>query len=268
MKDYKLLVVEDEMVMGKIVTNLVALHFPEITLLPLADSVTKAVESIEKENPNLVILDIQIKEGTAFDILNSLTNINFKVIFMSAFHGYLVEALQFSAVEFVYKPFDALDMISAIEKALEMEKGVTGEHPDSFKIKTLLENAKLDPRANKIFLASHNQHKVVPIRDIVYIKADLSKSEFNFAKHGSFEANLPLRRFEAMLKHRGFFRCHPHYLVNTSHVAYVDLAAKSIHLSGGHVIMLEPRKYDELMVQVHKHKNLSAKPFTSVNKEL
>ncbi|MFT3737273.1 MAG: LytTR family transcriptional regulator DNA-binding domain-containing protein [Breznakibacter sp.] len=256
MKDYKLLVVEDDALMGRIVTNLVAVHFPEITVLPVVDSVPKAIEAIGNEKPNLVILDIQINEGTAFDVLNSFSAIDFKVIFMSGFHGYLVEALQFSAVEFVYKPFDALDMISAIEKALEMDKSGKVDYPDSYKIQTLLENAKLDPRANKIFLSANDRHQIVPIREIVYIKAELSKSVFFFLKQPSFEANLPLRRFEAMLKQRGFFRCHPHYLVNTTHILYVDPAMHMIHLTNKQEIVFEPRKYDELMALSNRFRSL------------
>lgn len=256
MRKYKLLVVEDELVMGRIVTGLVSIHFPEITILPVVDSVSKALEAIKTESPDLVILDIQINEGTAFDVLNSLSKVDFKVIFMSAFHGYLVEALQFSAVEFVYKPFDVLDMVSAIEKAIDMDKVAEGEHRYETKIQTLLENAKLDPRANKLFLTSRDSHNIVPIRDIVHIKAEVSRSVFTIVKQTAFEANLPLRRFEAMLKNRGFFRCHPHYLVNLAFVDYVDPQEFSIHLKKGFPINLEPRKYDDMMAQIQRYKSL------------
>jgi two-component system, LytTR family, response regulator len=248
MKRHKVLIVEDSLVMARIVREIVKSHFPEIELITEEDSVSGAINSIAVNKPELVIMDIQLNEGTAFDVLEQLGNINFKVIFMSAFHEYLIEALRFSAVEFVYKPFDASDMVSAIAKAFDNQSVKAANDTYNHQIRTLLENVKLDPASNKLVLHGHNNHLVVPIRDVLFIKADLSKSVFTFAKHTNFTANLPLRRFESMLKQRHFFRCHPFYLVNLLHVDFVDPLANALWLKTGISIAIEPRKYEELMI--------------------
>lgn len=252
MKKYRVLIVEDSRLMARIVHGIIEMHFPELELLDDADSVSGAIESITHQNPDLVIMDIQINEGTAFDVLENLSPIKFKVIFMSAFHEYLVEALRFSAVEFVYKPFDASDMVSAIAKAFDNHASADHEMSYHHQIKTLLENVKLEPGSNKLVLPGHKANMVVPIRDVLYVKADLSKSVFSFLKHPNFVANLPLRRFESMLKKRHFFRCHPFYLVNLAQVDYVDPLANVLHIKGGGTIDIEPRKYDELMLGIEQ----------------
>lgn len=254
----KLLIVEDESVMGRIVKGLVNTHFPELEVLPIETDVSGAVDSIRANKPDVVVMDIQINEGTAFDVLEKLPNLHSKIIFMSAFHDYMVQALKFSAVEFVFKPFDASDMVSAIAKAVEPDDHDHETQHYEAQIQTLLENVKLEPTANKLVLSSNNSHLVVPINEVVFIEAHLSKSTFHFLKHTAFEANTPLRRFEAMLKERHFFRCHPFFLINLSHIEHVDPLTRSVQLQGGYSVQFEARKFEEMMHHIQTVRNLAA----------
>jgi two-component system, LytTR family, response regulator len=264
MRKIKLLIVEDEQVMGRIVKGIVDVHFPEVKVLDVVSSVTSAVDAILNNRPDVVVMDIQINEGTAFDVLEMVGGLHFKVIFMSAFHDYLVEALRFSAVEFVYKPFDVSDMVSAIDKAVDKcttDIKQMGDYDQQ--IRTLLENVKVEPGANKLVLTGKNAHFIVPVKDVVFVKANVSKSEFHFRHHPPFEANLPLRRFEAMLRKRGFYRCHPLCLLNLRYVDFIDPLTHHVHLKGGECLLFEPRKYDEMTKELLFLRHESSKPQTN-----
>ncbi|MCU4174444.1 LytR/AlgR family response regulator transcription factor [Carboxylicivirga sp. N1Y90] len=239
MKKIKLLIVEDDLYNQRAVEKIIVKHFSEIEIVGCATGVNEAIDKIEKLQPQLLLLDINLSDGTSFDVLRKSKFRDSKVVFMSAYHEYALEALQFSAVEFVFKPFDINELIVAIDKALEQLQ----DDNYSLRINTLFDN--IDNTNNKkVVLQGRRNIKVCDINDIVWGKAIPGGANFYFSDGSYFFTTTPLRRYEAILPSDTFFRCHPHYLINLKQVKKIDKDLLRIKLSNDDEVIFEERRYN------------------------
>lgn len=246
MRKANLLIVEDSYLMQKILMEIIQLHFPEFTVAGTAKSVEDAIEAINTLQPDLVMLDIHLEGGTAFDVLKNVNHTRFKIIFVSAYQEYLIEALQFSAVDFIFKPFDMNDIAVALDKALAEIHHDLFSVPTSKILDTLFSNIETTSDNKKLVLIGENQIEVAPLKEINWCEAQTGHSVFHFINIPSFKTNTPLRRFESMLQPKGFLRCHPQFLVNTHHIAFVDKETRLIHLRNGEKVEFHPSRYELL----------------------
>ncbi len=250
MEEVKLIIVEDDIYNQKAVETIVKNHFPEITITDRATNVKNGIASIERHKPDLLILDIHLTDGTSFDILRQSKYQDYKVIFMSAYHEYALEALQFAAIDFVFKPFDVNELIVAIDKAIDELQ----DESYPLKIKTLFENIDLRNKNKKVVLQGRQNVKICDVDDIVWAKAIVGGANFYFDDGSYFFANNPLRRYEALLIPHAFFRCHPHYLINLLKVKEVKFNLNRILLSNDDEVAFESRRYRQLIKALHPQK--------------
>ncbi|MCC6700434.1 MAG: response regulator, partial [Fluviicola sp.] len=110
------LIVDDEIYSRYALRHIITSHCPEIEIIGETDGVKSTMEMIETEHPDLVILDIHLKDGTAFDLLNSLDVIRFNFIFITAYEKYIVEALSFSAIKYFLKPVNPIELAAELNK--------------------------------------------------------------------------------------------------------------------------------------------------------
>lgn len=246
MESIKLLLVEDDRYNQKIVSHLLATNFPEIQVVAIVDNVEDSRSAIEEYRPDLLILDIHLKEGTCFELLRDVNNSSFKVVFMSAYHEFVLEALEFSAVDFIFKPIDANDLVIAIEKVIDELQ----EDNYQIKLKVLFRNMQNGIDDKQIVMQGEESVKVFQVNEIVWGKAVIGGAIFYFVNGESFFVPKPLRRYEALLASHGFFRCHPHNLVSFRYIKKVDEAKRMILLSNGELIEFEWRKYPLLLRQL------------------
>lgn len=247
MESLKLLIVEDDVCMQRAVEMVVASHFAEIQVIGKTDSVAGALEAIREYQPELLLMDIHLSDGTAFDILRQSQDCQHKVVFMSAYQEYALEALRFSAVEFVFKPFDINELIVAIDKAIE-------QIHDAFypqRLTALFNNIDNPRKMPTVVLQGRDQIKVCNIKSIVWAKAIQGGANFYFEDGAYFFAEKPLRRYEGILNNYNFFRCHPHYLINLNHLKEVDPETRRLKLSNSDEVLFEERRYAPLMSALH-----------------
>lgn len=148
MDEIKLIIVEDDSYNSRAVEAIINNHFQEITIVAKATNVSDGLAAIEALHPDLLILDIHLTDGTSFDILRQSIYKNYKVVFMSAYHEYALEALKFSAIDFVFKPFDVNELVVAIDKAIDELQ----DESYPLKIKTLFENIDYQHKNKKVVL--------------------------------------------------------------------------------------------------------------------
>ncbi len=243
MKKLKAIIVEDDIYNQKAVEAIIENHFQEIDIVDKPMTVKDGLASIEKHQPDLLILDINLPDGTSFDILQQCSCKNYKVVFMSAYHEYALEALRFSAIEFVFKPFDVNEIVVAIDKAIE------DINDDSYclRIRALFENIDIQNKNKRLVLQSDEEIKVCDVNDIIWAEAIVGGANFYFDDGTSFFVDTPLRRYEAILNTHAFFRCHPHYLINLLRVKEINLDLSSILMSNNIQVELEERRYKQLI---------------------
>lgn len=256
MSKIKLLIVEDNGLMQKVLRKVIDTHFPEIEIVGVTGFVTTAIDLIETEVPDLLLMDIHLNDGTAFDILKPIDTSSFKVIFISAYQEFMLESLKFSSVDFIFKPFDINDIVLAVDKAINELKDNIHPGSNALKMDALIANIASDDNSKQLVLLGREEVKTVSHRNILWGKAKLGYSKFHFTNQNPFLSISPLRHYEALLNTKGFYRCQRHYLVNTLHINYVDPISQLVHLKNGDTIPLDHQKYDPLMALIQKGKVL------------
>jgi RNA polymerase sigma factor (sigma-70 family) len=132
----KAIIVEDEPKNIRILKDQLQHHCPDLTVIGSAENIKSALSLIEVLKPDLVFLDIEMPYGNAFDLLESIENVNFEIIFITAFSEYAIKAFKYSAIDYLLKPLDIDELIEAVEKATKR----IGDKTINSRVKILLEN--------------------------------------------------------------------------------------------------------------------------------
>lgn len=222
----KAIIVDDEKHSRETLRNLVEEFCEGVQVIALAGSVSEALETIPKLNPDLVFMDIELQSGTGFDILNTLPEINFEVIFTTAFDQYAIKAVKFSSLDYLLKPIDLEELQSAIEKA----KKLKNKEAYNSQLKSLLQNLQ-QPKLTKICLATSDGFEFVNTDEICYCVADGSYTTFVLTNGKKVMVSKHLKAYENLLTDHSFMRVHNSYLVNLKEVK------KFIKADGGYIIM-------------------------------
>lgn len=238
------LIIDDEPHVRKSLSSMILDECDNIKLVGTAGSVKEGLDSVEKYHPDLVLLDIKMGDGTGFDLLKKAEPINFKVIFITAFDKYAIQAFKFSAIDYLLKPVDPDDLIEAIERAeLSIQKDLNTQ------LEVLDDNLRTDDiREKKILLRTSDSIHLVKVKEISYCESDSSYTRFYLQNGDKVLVSKSLREFEEMLKEYGFFRVHKSFLVNLFTISKFEKG------DGGFLVMenndrvpVASRKRDELM---------------------
>lgn len=209
----KVVIVDDEFSAREQSGNLLRELFPEITICGEADSIDSAYEAILIKNPDLVLLDIDLPDGNAFDLLKKIPHINFGVIFITAFDQYALKAIKFSALDYLLKPYTSGEFADAIRKALLKKQ----QSEIQTQFSTLLQNINNREPA-KIVVRTSDSIYVISVADIIRIEADGTYSKFYFTNRNPVMVSKNLKEYELMLETHGFFKTHQSHLINSKHV--------------------------------------------------
>lgn len=207
-------------------------YAPEIRILGEAENVADAVSVIDEINPQVVFLDIQLADGTGFDILEKLTEKNGKiasqVVFITAHEQYAIKAFRFSALDFLLKPVDPEELQKVIEKIKNtVKKNDTFSHID-----LLLENIrkKVD-NFKRIALSTSDGIHLFDVSDIIRCESTDNYTTFHIKNSKPILISKTLKEYEELLSEQGFERIHQSHLIN---LAYLKSYIKK---DGGYVIM-------------------------------
>lgn len=181
-----------------------------------ADDVSTGVKLIKEQKPDLVFLDIQMHEGTGFDLLEHFPDIDFEVIFVTAYDQYAVKAFKFSAFGYLLKPIKSRELSEVVDKLQEriaqLKAGVDK------RLKVLVENYGDDERIKKLVVANRSGFQVTRVEDIVRLEGDSNYTHFIIEGGGKITTSKTLGEYEELLNDHGFFRIHQSTIVNLRHV--------------------------------------------------
>jgi two-component system LytT family response regulator len=219
-----LIIVDDEPKARSTIRDILNLGPVKFNILGEAADVHSAYELILQKKPDLVLLDINLPDGTGFDLLKKFEKIDFRIIFITAHEEYAVRAFRFSAMDYILKPIAASDLLQAVGKAGEVIKNEKTEE----KFKAFLANLE---RINKIVLRTAESIHIISISDIVRCESDVNYTRFHLTGGEKLLVSRTLKEYDEMLCPSGFFRTHQSHLVNLDHIRRYDKA------EGGHLIM-------------------------------
>lgn len=208
----KIAIIEDEIPLVNRISGVVTRNFPNIEIAGTASNVEAAIALIKNQNPEIVLLDIHLSDGTGFDVIQGLFPIPIKVIFITGHEEFAIKAFKCSAIDYVLKPFDDIELVEAIEKAIE----IVSKEKTNISIQTLLTNMSTDGiKEKKIILKTADSIYVVKINEIIRLESDGAYTQFFFTDGHKVLVSKNLKEFEEILSDYGFFRIHQSHLINT-----------------------------------------------------
>lgn len=220
----KAIIIEDEPKAISALKQELSLNCPEIKVIDIAHDISTALIKIKNNNPDLIFLDIQLSDGLGFDILKQLDNIDFSIIFTTAYSKYALEAIKFSALDYLLKPIDATELKLAVKKATKQSSNSINK-----KISTLLYNQKTSSK--RIALQTSEGVFLHEISSIIRCNSDGNYTTVYFDNGKKILIVKTLKDFEELLTNYGFERIHHSHLINMIHLT------SYINKDGGYVIM-------------------------------
>lgn len=212
---------------------------PNISVVGEADSVASGIQMIKQLTPDIVFLDVEMPDGTGFDLLQKLSPISFKVIFITGFEDFAIRAFRFSAIDYLLKPLDARDLVDAVKKA---EESLSKEVFD-MKLSNLFANLDRPKDLQKLVLKTSDKIYSVNLQDIVNCESDKNYTTFYFINAPKLVVSTNLKEYEAILSPYNFFRTHQSHLIN---MAYFDHFIKT---EGGNTIVMKNKTTIPLSVR-------------------
>jgi two-component system LytT family response regulator len=226
----KAIIIDDEPNNIKNLQLILREHCPEVECIAAATNANDARSVILLHKPDLVFLDIQMPGENGFELLQSLSDRSFEVVFVTGFDQYGIQAIKFSAIDYLLKPIDINELKDAVGKA--GQKIAHKKHNE--RLENLLEfmQQKDNRKEHKIALASAREIRLVNPADIVYCEASNNYTIFHLSSNEKLTISKPLFEYDELLKDYHFIRCHNSYLVNRDYV-------KSILRERGDILLLE-----------------------------
>ncbi|MFB6341825.1 LytR/AlgR family response regulator transcription factor [Saccharicrinis sp. FJH62] len=221
-------IIDDEVRGRENLVTLVKLHCPEISVTGTADGVSDGFELLNQTKPQLLFLDIEMKDGTGFDLLAKFKNPAFEVIFVTAFDHYGLNAVKFSAVDYILKPIESNQLVKAVEKAKQRIK----LKEENIRLQNLLHNISQPDRNKRIALPFVDHIDFVEVKHIIRLEADGSYTRFITTTSKELMVSGSLKEFDEILSVHGFIRTHQAHLINPE---FVKTLIKS---DGGYLIMM------------------------------
>ena len=222
----KLLIIDDENRTREFVKKIIDSFQLDIEVFTDGENVETGIEAINRINPDIVLLDIQMPDGTGFDVLNSIETKNFEVIFITAYQEYAIKAIKFSALDYILKPIDSEELHSSIITAMDALE--FKREDDQY---LALENNIQATNRRKLVLKTQESVFVVDLSEIVRCEADKNYTFFFLNSGKKILVSRTLKDFETMLNGYGFFRIQQSHLIN---LEYLDRYDKT---QGGAIIM-------------------------------
>lgn len=220
----KAIIIDDEKNGRSTLISLIKENCPELEIMGEAFNVESGIDLIERVHPDIIFLDIEMPDGTGFDLLSKIDSVDFDVIFVTAYDKYAVKAFQFSAIDYLLKPVSHELLISAIQK---LKKNFNVKDLTN-KIDALLENAK---KLEKLVLPTSEGVHIIKIENIIRCSADDYYTVFHLKDGNKITVSKTLKEYANTLEDLNFFRTHQSHLIN---LEYVD---RFVNTDGGYVVM-------------------------------
>jgi two-component system LytT family response regulator len=209
----KALIVDDEKSGRDSLQMLLGRYCKEVEVIGQEGSVESAHNFIMNNHPELVFLDIEMPQGSGFELLKKFDSIQFKTIFVTAHQHYAIKAIKFSAFDYLLKPIDVDELVEAVQRVTEMESKLNANRHHS-----LLENVESN-KIGKIAVNVKDGLTFIKVSDIIRLQADGSYTHI-FTTNEKFTATRNIKEFEEILHTKDFFRTHNSHIINLHHVKH------------------------------------------------
>ncbi len=242
----KAIIVDDEERGISALQKLIENYCKEVKVEATASDITDAEMKIRAINPDIVFLDIEMPGGSGFELLEKFDEINFNIVFVTAYQEHAIRAIRFSALDYLLKPVKIDDLRQAVER-VKMKHAEKNNEKYRFLKNTL---SQANP-FNRIILTTMEGYYPVKIEEIIYCKADDSYTHFYLPDGKHHIVSKQLKEYEDLLEHHNFFRIHKSFLINLNHIEKIlKTDGTSVVMSNKDELPVSLRKKDEFIFKL------------------
>lgn len=233
------ILVDDERLNIELMVSDLTKYCPDIQIIATADNVPDAIENIIKLKPDLLFLDIQIHNQTAFDILSAINNGEIYTILVTAYDHYGVAAVKHSVIDYILKPVQVPELMNAVNK-----------------VKTQISKQQSTTIANTstvdFISIPHKEHVLlVKFSDIVHLESHGNYTEITSSQHTKYTSSKAIKEFETMLPSNSFLRVHQSHIINLQYLTkYIRSKNGSLELSNGKIIPISSTHKKEVSLRL------------------
>ena len=245
----KALIIDDEQKARNIIEHYIKNFIPEISEVRQADSVDAAIDLLKTYQPGIVFLDVEMPNKNGFDFLTEIKEPSFDVIFTTAYNQYAIQAIRFSALDYLLKPVDPDELKNAVLR--HMEKQESAQQKKELFDNLVANIEKKEVKDFKIAVPSSEGVYFFMIDDILRMEADRSYTHIHLSNRKPFIASKTLKHFEEMLEEFKFIRTHKSHLVNPKHITRISNDNEFVLLTDGSKVEVSRRKKEEVQQQLN-----------------
>ncbi len=246
------ILIDDEERARDSLRTLLTSYCPDVNIVAECANVPDGVLAINKHNPKLIFLDIEMPEYNGFELLSFFRDVDFEIIFVTAYNDYALKAFEVSAVDYVLKPVDIDKLKAAVDKASKRLEG----HDMKNRLDVLKDSFKTN-QFNKIALPLAEGLLFVDVMEIVYLEADGAYTNVWLKDGSKILVSKKIKFFEEVLEGRqNFFRSHRSFMVNINFIKKYNRSDNSLLLDNGKNIIISRDRKTEFETQL-KNNNLT-----------
>ncbi len=246
----KVVIIEDQVQLRKSLIHQIQEANLGFIVVGEADGVTSGIGTIIKQKPDIVFFDIEIIEGSSFEILDALPQINFKSVFATAHGHFAIKAIKYSAFDFLVKPYKPSELQDTLLK-LKQEIGQKDDYKEKFE---LLFNELKGRENKKIAISSIDEVKYIPIHDIVRIEADRSYCKIVLKDNQKILSSKNMKHYESLLPDSSFIKVHRSHIINLNFIkSIIKTDGGFVKLVNNDEVPLSRRKKDDFL-KIIEHK--------------
>jgi len=237
----KVLIIDDEKRIRDFVKRMIDSFGLNVEVFTDGENVETGMNAIKTLKPDIVFLDIQMPDGTGFDLLNQVGEKSFELIFITAFQEYAIMAIKFSALDYILKPIDAEELKTALQNAIDTIEFKKEETQYEALVHNLNNHQK-----RKLVLKTQESVHVVDLSEIIRCEADKNYTFFYLNNGKKILVSRTLKDFELLLANHGFFRAQQSHLINLEYIERYDKSeGGSVVMKDGTAVPLSTAKKDQ-----------------------
>ena len=217
----KAIIIDDEETYISSLEIMLEKNFTNINIIGKANSVLEAQELINSLEVDLLFLDINLTDGTGFDLLKSIKNKNFEVIFITSHTEYAIQAFEFAAMHYILKPISLNNLAIAIDRFFKVRQ------KENYKEKLDVMLKVMSKKSENILIPTLDGLKLYPLSTIVRIEADNCYTNIYLSNKQKLVVSKTLQKFEIALNDYNFVRIHSKHLINLDYFASVKIGTNA-----------------------------------------
>lgn len=241
----KALIIDNEEPIRTELKNLILEHCNKIESVAEANGVATGLLAIQKHNPDVVFLDVEMDDGTGMDLVKQLKGeLSFQLIFITAHNKYAIDAFKLSAIDFLLKPIDPIELVASVDKAEKNKK--TKDLAEQLSVlQESLQSIKSTDK--KIVLNDSESIHFIKVSEIIRCEADGAYTKFIFSARKEILVSSTLKEYEDLLVPFGFSRVHNSHIINLNKIVRFDRKDGGfLVMENNDVVPISKRKKDEL----------------------